>query len=254
VPARQRHSLTDAEGPSVYHRQTMPVPYQTLPAPLPLDPLAVAADWLAEAWTLAAQPNPNAMTLATVGPGGRPSARIVLCKDIAITGGYVRFVSNYASRKGVELAQEPRAAIVMHWDHLHRQVRMEGVVVRSPEQESDEYFDSRPWQSRVGAWASAQSQPVDSREQLIEQLRAAGRRFDTPPVGPDAPRGDRSSPDVTVPRPAYWGGYRFWVEAVELWVEGEYRIHDRARYERTLTADGQGGFVGSAWLATRLQP
>jgi len=230
------------------------VPFQTLPSPLPDDPLAVAAAWLAEAWSLRAQPNPNAMTLATVGPDGRPSARIVLCKDIVLPAGFVRFVSNYESRKGSELAQEPRAAIVLHWDHLHRQVRIEGVVSRSPEAESEDYFQTRPWQSRVGAWASAQSRPVESRDQLIEQLRAAGRRFATPPVGPDAPANESDSAVVQVPRPSYWGGYRLWVDAVELWVEGAYRIHDRARYERTLLRDESGGFRGTPWQTTRLQP
>jgi pyridoxamine 5'-phosphate oxidase len=231
----------------------MNVPYQTLPSPLPDDPLAIAASWLAEAWALAAQPNPNAMTLATVARDGRPSARVVLCKDIASDPGYVRFVSNYDSRKGAELAHEPRAAIVLHWDHLHRQVRMEGIVTRSPEAESEDYFQTRPWQSRVGAWASAQSQPVGSRDELIEQLRAAGRRFQTPPVGPDAVPADAHAV-VDIPRPTNWGGYRFWVDAIELWVEGAYRIHDRARYERSLVADAVGGFTGSAWRATRLQP
>ncbi len=231
------------------------VPYQTLPDPLPPDPLAIAARWLGEAWKLGAQPNPNAMTLATVGADGRPSARVVLCKDIVLEGGFVRFVSNYESRKGSELASVPRAAIVLHWDHLHRQVRIEGVVERSPTAESDEYFQTRPWQSRVGAWASAQSRPVTSREQLIEQLREAGRRFSTPPVGPDAEgMGDDPDQEVTVPRPAYWGGYRLWADSVELWVEGQYRIHDRARFERRLTARANGGFEGSPWQSSRLQP
>ena len=250
-----RQALTDEPQPSDYHRRMTSIPSQTLPSPLPEEPLAIAAAWLAEAWTLAAQPNPNAMTLATVGRDGRPSARIVLCKDIVVPGGYVRFVSNYQSRKGTELAHEPRAALVLHWDHLHRQVRIEGTVVRSPEAESEDYFQTRPWQSRVGAWASAQSRPVESRDELIEQLRAAGRRFDTPPVGPDAPIDNERRAHVKVPRPTYWGGYRLWVDAVELWVEGAYRIHDRVRYERTLQTDGQDEFTGgSPWQIMRLQP
>jgi pyridoxamine 5'-phosphate oxidase len=240
--------------PTDYHQTMIKVPFQTLSTPLPENPLAVAGQWLQEAWALAAQPNPNAMTLATVDPEGRPSARVVLCKDIAADAGYVRFVSNYASRKGTELAHNPRAAVVLHWDHLHRQVRIEGIVTRSPVAESEEYFHTRPWQSRVGAWASAQSQPVGSREDLIEQLRAAGRRFATPPVGPDSADRDDTAAAVTVPRPPHWGGYRLWVDAVELWVEGEYRIHDRARYERDLISDGEGGFSGTLWRTTRLQP
>jgi pyridoxamine 5'-phosphate oxidase len=254
VRARWREAHTDVIVSTEYHHSMTKVPFQTLPSPLPDEPMAVAAAWLAEAWALRAQPNPNAMTLATVGADGRPSARIVLCKDIVLPDGFVRFVSNYESKKGVELAHEPRAAIVLHWDHLHRQVRIEGHVTRSPEAESEEYFQTRPWQSRVGAWASSQSRPVDSREQLIEQLRAAGRRFETPPVGPDAPYDERRDLIVHVPRPANWGGYRLWADAIELWVEGEYRIHDRARFERTLTPDLNGGFKGTAWQATRLQP
>lgn len=230
------------------------LPFQTLATPLPENPLTVALGWLADAWALAAQPNPNAMSLATVDANGRPSARIVLCKDIEPTAGYVRFVSNYSSRKGSELAQNPRAALILHWDHLHRQVRIEGVVTRSPEAESEEYFQTRPWQSRVGAWASAQSEPVGSRDELIEQLRAAGRRFGTPPVGPDAQGRDDPRAVVAVPRPPHWGGYRLWADAVELWVEGEYRIHDRARYERDLIEHPLGGYTGTPWQPTRLQP
>jgi pyridoxamine 5'-phosphate oxidase len=232
-----------------------PLPTQTLPDPLPADPLQTAATWLAQAYDERVQPNPNAMTLATVAPSGQPSARIVLCKDIVLPQGYLLFFSNYESRKGAELAHHPRAAAVLHWDVLHRQVRVEGFVTRSPARESDDYFASRPWQSRVGAWASEQSRPVGSRHQLVEQLRAAGQRFDTPPVGPDA-RNDEDSPaGVEVPRPAHWGGYRLWVEAVELWVEGEYRIHDRARWTRSLTAIGDGhSFAATPWHAQRLQP
>lgn len=244
---------TDAAEVADYHRRMNTLPPQLLSTPLPADPLGVAAAWLQEAWALSAQPNPNSMTLATVDAHGRPSARIVLCKDIQVASGYVRFVSNYDSRKGQELAQSPRAAVVLHWDHLHRQVRLEGIVVKSPVDESDEYFASRPWQSRVGAWASAQSRPVDSRDTLVAQLRDAGARFGTPPVGPDAVAGD-AAVDIAVPRPPNWGGYRLWVDAVELWVEGPYRIHDRARYERTLTAEATGGFSASAWQVSRLQP
>lgn len=253
---RARNDLADTDGGQLrhYHHSMSKLPFQTLPVPLPEDPLAVAASWLTEAWALQAQPNPNAMTLATVGAGGRPSARIVLCKDIVRPDGFIRFVSNYESRKGVELAHEPRAAVVLHWDHLHRQVRIEGIVVRSPETESEEYFQTRPWQSRIGAWASAQSRPVSSRDQLIEQLRTAGRQFETPPVGPDGPSEEDRSLNVQIPRPPYWGGYRLWADAVELWVEGEYRIHDRARYERTLSPDGPNQFKGTSWQPTRLQP
>ncbi len=231
-----------------------PVPSQCLPETLPENPLATVGAWLAEAYTLQLQPNPNAMTLATVGPEGHPSARIVLLKELNQAEGYLLFVTNYQSRKGVELAAHPRAAVVLHWDSLHRQVRIEGHAIHSPIDESDRYFANRPWQSQIGAWASAQSQPVASRAELVKQWRAAGQRFNSPPVGPDATDTDPPMGQV-VPRPAHWGGIRLWIDAVELWVEADYRIHDRARWHRSLTkrTDAQG-FNGSVWRATRLQP
>ncbi len=228
---------------------------QTLPDPLPVDPLQVAESWLKLAYDEQVQPNPNAMTLATVGPDGRPSARVVLCKDIVLPQGYLQFYTNYDSRKGAEMATCPRVAAVLHWDALRRQIRIEGVVVKAPARESDDYFQSRPWQSRVGAWASHQSQPVGTRHQLIEQLRAAGQRFGTPPVGPDGDEAEDSPAGVEVPRPPHWGGYRLWADAVELWVEGEFRIHDRARWTRSLTAIGEGhAFQATPWHVQRLQP
>jgi pyridoxamine 5'-phosphate oxidase len=227
---------------------------QGLPDPLPPDPLQVAETWLRQAYDDQVQPNPNAMTLSTVGTGGQPTARIVLCKDIVLPAGYLVFYTNYESRKGRELAASPRACALFHWDELQRQVRIEGFVAKSPPSESDDYFASRPWQSRVGAWASQQSRPIGTRAQLIEQLRAAGKRFDTPPVGPDA-REDDAAEDVEVPRPPHWGGYRLWAESVELWVEGPYRIHDRAQWTRTLTPVGDGHlFHASPWHVQRLQP
>jgi pyridoxamine 5'-phosphate oxidase len=225
-----------------------------LPDPLPADPLQLAETWLQQAFDEQVQPNPNAMALATVAPGGAPSVRMVLCKDIVLPEGYLLFFTNYESRKGAELATHPRCAAVLHWDALERSVRVEGFVTRSPPRESDDYFASRPWQSRLGAWASQQSRPVGTRQQLVEQLRAAARRFGTPPVGPDADADD-SPAGVEVPRPAHWGGYRLWVEAVELWVGGEYRIHDRARWTRSLTAIGDGhAFASTPWHVQRLQP
>ena len=226
---------------------------QTLSDPLPADPLRVAADWLKEAESGRVQPNPNAMVLATVAASGSPSSRVVLCKGIVLPAGYLVFYSNYQSRKGEELAARPRVATLFHWDDLHRQVRIEGVVEKSAPEESDRYFASRAWQSRLGAWASEQSRPIGSRAALIEALRAVGRRFNTPPVGPEGD--ERDDPSVVVPRPPHWGGYRLWADAVELWVEGEYRIHDRARYTRTLTpGSGGAGFLASPWQAGRLQP
>jgi pyridoxamine 5'-phosphate oxidase len=231
-----------------------PVPAQWLPDPLPADPLQIADTWLRQAFDEQVQPNPNAMTLATVATSGQPSARIVLCKELVVPEGYLVFYTNYESRKAAELATARRAAALFHWDALHRQVRIEGFVVKSPPRESDDYFASRPWQSRVGAWASQQSRPVGSRHQLIEQLREAGRRFDTPPLGPDAV-GDEDPQGVRVPRPPHWGGYRLWIEAIELWVEGEYRIHDRARWTRALTPTADGHqYAATVWHVERLQP
>lgn len=221
---------------------------ETLPDPLPANPLQTASDWLAQARTDAAQPNPNAMVLATVDASGQPSARVVLCKDILAAEGSILFYTNYLSRKGRDLAAEPRAALVFHWDHRHRQIRAEGVVERLSDSDSDAYFRSRPWQSRLGAWASAQSQPVDSRATLAAAVTAAARQFGIPWNGPGT--AEPSSMDLEIPRPPHWGGYRLRVAAIELWVEGEFRIHDRARWTRTLA----GGTAGGTWSVSRLQP
>lgn len=235
----------------------MSIPAQLLPEPLPAEPLDIAADWLDEATRLGAQPNPNSMSLATVDGHGQPSVRIVLCKDILASPGLVSFYTNYESRKGGDLAGNPRAAIVLHWDHLHRQVRVEGTVVRAPAVDSDAYFATRPWQRRVGAWASAQSRPVSGRTALVEAVIAAAQRFGAPVPGPESdPAQDRIAAGLTIPRPAHWGGYQVWASAVELWVEGESRIHDRARWTRMLgpRQPGPVPFSPGAWSVTRLQP
>jgi pyridoxamine 5'-phosphate oxidase len=223
---------------------------ETLPDPLPADPLAIAAQWLSQAQRDAAQPNPNSMVLATVDGRGHPSARVVLCKEIESAQGYILFYTNYESRKGSELHVNPRAAVVFHWDHLHRQVRAEGRVEMLSVRENDAYFRSRPWQKQVGAWASHQSQPVESRAALAAAVAEEARRFGIPYGGPGSNEPENVS--VEVPRPPNWGGFRLYVDAVELWVEGEYRIHDRARWTRTL-ADGDA-LKTTAWSATRLQP
>jgi pyridoxamine 5'-phosphate oxidase len=224
---------------------------ELLPDPLPAEPLGVADRWLAESRQLLQQPNPNAMVVATVGPEGQPSARVVLCKDIVAQPGYLVFYTNYRSLKGRQLEQNPRAAAVMHWDPLRRQVRVEGPVVRAPAQQSDEYFGSRPWQSRLGAWASAQSEPIAGRRQLQAAVAAAAQRFGTP--SPDT-SADQPGTDFPVPRPPYWGGFQLWAQSVELWVEGDARIHDRALWTRSLSARAQGGFETGPWTVTRLQP
>jgi pyridoxamine 5'-phosphate oxidase len=216
----------------------------TLPEPLPSNPLEVAAQWLAEARTDAAQPNPNAMVLATADDRGQPSARVVLCKDIAAGPGCITFYTNYESRKGRELTANPLAAVVFHWDHRHRQVRAEGRVERLSDAENDAYFRSRPWQSRLGAWASRQSEPVRGRDDLKQAVAAAARRFGIPYEGPGSREPDLV--DVEIERPSHWGGFRLKVNAVELWVEGDYRIHDRARWTREPDSAG--------WTGIRLQP
>jgi pyridoxamine 5'-phosphate oxidase len=223
---------------------------ETLPDPLPANPLELAADWLAQAKIDAAQPNPNAMVLATVDASGQPSARVVLCKTIDPEPGYIVFYTNYRSRKGRDLEANPRAAVVFHWDHRHRQVRAEGRVEPLADAESDAYFRTRPWQSRIGAWASRQSQPVGSRTALGESVVAAAHRFGIAYDGPGTE--EPASVAVEVPRPHFWGGYRLVVDALELWVEGEFRIHDRARWTRTAGSASPG--APAAWTATRLQP
>ncbi len=221
---------------------------ELLPDPLPTEPLVVAQAWLAESLRLRQQPNPNSMVVATIGAGGQPSARVVLCKDIVPSPGYLVFYTNYLSRKGRQLAGNPRAAAVMHWDHLHRQVRVEGPVTQSPAAQSDAYFASRPWQNRLGAWASSQSEPIGSRADLQAALASAAKRFGTPSPGTSTETGD-----YPVPRPAHWGGFHLWAQVVELWVEGDSRIHDRARWSRDLTPRGDS-FEAGPWTATRLQP
>ncbi len=226
-------------------------PTELLPEPLPSEPLVTLNQWMAESWQQRLQPNPNAMVLATCDPDGGPTARVVLCKEIVPQPGYLVFFTNYLSRKGRQLERNPRAAAVIHWDALRRQVRIEGPVVKAPAADSDAYFASRPWQSRVGAWASEQSAPLESREALHRAVKATAQRFGVPdPAHAEA----EGASDFVVPRPPHWGGYHLWAESVELWVEGEGRIHDRARWTRDLTPEGDGFFRSGAWSATRLQP
>jgi pyridoxamine 5'-phosphate oxidase len=162
---------------------------------------------------------------------------VVLCRRLIASPGYVVFFTNYESRKGHELEGNPRAAAVLHWDALGRQVRLEGRIVRSPAGESDDYFASRPLESRIGAWASLQSQPLPSRAELMKRVAAVAARHGT-----------------SVPRPPHWGGYRLWPEAVELWCEGAFRVHDRARWSRSIEPDGPHTFRCGGWQSTRLYP
>ncbi len=224
---------------------------ETLPEHLPANPFSLAAQWLHDAQAEKAQPNPNAMVLATVDARGQPSARVVLCKGVESEAGAILFYTNYLSRKGGELAANPRAAIVFHWDARHRQIRIEGRVEVLSAAENDSYFASRPWQSRLGAWASQQSQPVASRNVLVDAVAAQAKRFKIPYAGPGSPEPQ----DVTLelPRPPNWGGFRLRADAIELWCEGEFRIHDRARWVRDLASAGDSP-AASPWLVSRLQP
>jgi pyridoxamine 5'-phosphate oxidase len=209
----------------------------SLPSTLPSDPMPLFEKWFLEASREKAQRYPDAMTIATATTEGRPSARVVLCKNLVPDPGYVVFYTNYHSRKGAELAANPRAAAVLYWDALGRQVRLEGPVQPSPSGESDEYFATRALDSRIGAWASLQSQPLDSRRTLLKRVAKEAARFGT-----------------SVPRPPHWGGYRLWPEVVELWTEGAFRIHDRARWTRPLRQEGGDGFAPGPWVAMRIYP
>jgi pyridoxamine 5'-phosphate oxidase len=216
---------------------------ELLPDPLPADPLPMFATWFSDARARNVQPNPDAMVLATVGENAAPSARVVLCKRLVPDQGFIVFFTNYDSRKGQELSSHPRAAVVFHWDALHRQVRLEGPTVRSPAPESDQYFASRAFESRVGAWASKQSEPLATRDSLVEQVRDVKARL-----------GLLHAPDGSVPRPPNWGGIRLWIESIELWAEGAGRIHDRARWQRKLTKKDEFTFSAGPWTGTRLNP
>jgi pyridoxamine 5'-phosphate oxidase len=234
---------------------------QALPEPLPADPFPLFRTWFDEAHQRKVQPNPNAMTLATCDPPdtanplpglGRISARVVLCKEIHLDRSCIVFYTNYQGRKSESLLANPRAACVFHWDVFDRQVRMEGLVARSPAHESDAYFHSRPWLSRAAAWASDQSRPIDSRAALLARLESTLARFGLSMSGP-AP-----GQSISIPRPPHWGGFRFFPDAIELWCGSRARLHDRARWTRTLTPatiDAVPGFAPtSSWSGTRLQP
>jgi pyridoxamine 5'-phosphate oxidase len=217
---------------------------RTLPDPLPADPFPIFAEWFEEAAKAKQQPNPNAMTLATVDADGTPSCRVVLCKGLDVASGTLTFFTNYHGRKGRALAANPRASVCFHWDQAERQVRMEGPVVRISEAESDAYFASRPWDSRLGAWASAQSEPIAGRADLIAKARQTLKDLNIS-LAELAIKGN----GIVIPRPPHWGGFRLVPQRVELWLGGPGRFHDRAAWTRSVF-----GERGGAWSGTRLQP
>ncbi|MEO5696470.1 MAG: pyridoxamine 5'-phosphate oxidase [Burkholderiaceae bacterium] len=188
------------------------------------DPIEQFKLWLQQALE-ARLPEPNAMTLATVGADGRPSTRVVLIKGVDARG--IVWYTNYESRKGRELAANPCAALQFHWVELERVVRIEGRVEKVTDSESDLYFDSRPLDSRIGAWASPQSQVIESRAVLIANAAKFGAKFMLKP-----------------PRPPHWGGYRLVPDAWEFWQGRASRLHDRLRFR----LDAQ------QWVRERLAP
>jgi pyridoxamine 5'-phosphate oxidase len=190
------------------------------------DPFQLARDWLAEAEPL--EPNdPNAIALATVDAEGMPNVRMVLLKEIEADA-FV-FYTNYGSKKGQEIAASGKAAFVLHWKSLRRQIRVRGLTEREDGPKADEYFASRSLKSRLGAWASQQSQPLTSREALMaEAARVAVTKGPNPP------------------RPPFWGGIRIRPVEIEFWADGAFRLHDRFRWSRDPASEH--------WAIQRLNP
>jgi pyridoxamine 5'-phosphate oxidase len=189
------------------------------------DPVAQFQRWFAEAMS-AELPEPNAMTLATATTDGRPSARVVLLKEIDARG--LAFFTDYRSRKAAELAENPQAALVFLWKEIERQVRVEGIVKRLETSESEEYFRSRPHGSRIGAWASRQSEAIPDRAWLDDAVARVQLQY----------------PEGEVPLPPHWGGYRVVPDTFEFWQGRMNRLHDRIRYRRD----------GGVWVIERLAP
>ena len=190
------------------------------------DPFEIARNWLAEAEQV--EPNdPNAIALSTVDSAGMPNARMVLLKDID-SDAFI-FYTNYGSAKAVEIDHSGNAAFVMHWKTLRRQIRVRGTVEREAGDKADAYYSSRSLASRLGAWASRQSQPLGSRAQLLTEVAKV-----------------TASKGLNPNRPPYWGGYRIIPTEIEFWADGQHRLHDRFRWCRA--------GVESGWKIDRLQP
>jgi pyridoxamine 5'-phosphate oxidase len=192
------------------------------------DPFALFAEWLLEAE--ASEPNdPNGMALATVDPDGLPDVRMVLMKDFDERG--VVFYTNYGSAKGQELLANPKAAVLFHWKSLRRQIRVRGPVEPVTGDEADAYFASRPRHSRLGAWASKQSQPLESRFALERAVATVAAKY---PLG-------------EIPRPSHWSGFRLTPVQIEFWKDGAFRLHDRVVFRRDVPGEGE-------WSRERLYP
>lgn len=223
-----------------------------LPDELPADPMHWADAWIKEATATEVQRNPTSMTLVTVDANASPSARVVLCKEFVADPGYLVFHTNYKSRKVKELDRHNKVAVVFHWDALGRQIRIEGYAVRSPEAESDTYFKTRDWSSQLSAWGSDQSAELESREALLQQLKDRAVRLGLS-VSDDLQSLDNVE-QPTIERPPHWGGIRVWASAIELWIEGKDRIHDRGAWTRDLVRASDCAFNTSPWVGRRLQP
>lgn len=190
------------------------------------DPFDIIRRWMAEAQASEVN-DPNAMALATVDETGLPNARMVLLKEVMDDG--IVFYTNYDSAKGRELAATGKAALVMHWKSLRRQVRMRGHVSKVEEAQADSYYASRSLKSRLGAWASEQSRPLGSRAHLMAEVAKLGARFGANP-----------------PRPPFWGGFLITPVEIELWADGAFRLHDRFVWRRKASV--------REWKITRLNP
>ncbi|MEL6218275.1 MAG: pyridoxamine 5'-phosphate oxidase [Pseudomonadota bacterium] len=195
------------------------------------DPFALARAWIAEAEKSEIN-DPTAVALSTIDADGMPNVRMVLLKEVEddpVAGGFV-FYTNTESAKGRELTAHPKAAMVLHWKSLRRQLRLRGVVETVDGPQADKYYDSRAYKSRIGAWASEQSRPLSSRAHLMAEVAKIAARY---PIHP--------------PRPPHWGGFRIRPVEIEFWADGDFRLHDRFQWRRE-AADA------SHWVVQRLNP